>query len=478
MRSRGFEALAPSCWNFGGAFTAVLAVIAAMMALAAPAGAQRVPVVGDHETESVLIQYANPLLRAANLGSEQVAMRIVPDRSFNAFVLDGQNVYIHIGTILQSKLPNEVIGVIAHEIGHIDGAHIAALTSRLQRETTKLVLLRVLGIGAAILGGGPGAIMAADEIIVRGFLAERRQQEAAADQAGLRYLENTGQSGRGMLTTFATLREENRINSAINPYLLSHPTETARIAQLDQRVRASRFFGASDPPERIRRHQLMRAKLYGYCDQSAGRSAFKAGSLPALYVQAIAANCSGDCSGVCTKANPTSIALIDRLIETGRKQDATYPYFIELKGQVLRKSGRAGEAIPHLSKALQLVRSNRSRYPGPDTLIEKELARSMIESGDQKHLKGAVSMLERIADLGEGDASTYDSLAKAYGRRGLIGMADLSTARAHEYRGNFRSAVIFAKRAQRALKPGSRGWTKAEDIVRLAPKPRNSLFGP
>lgn len=477
MRSRGYSTITRRrppwrIWQFH----VIVALLSA--ALISPTWAQRVPVVGDHEVEGVLQQYAGPLLRAAGLGSSEVAMRIVPDRSFNAFVLDGQNVYVHVGALMQAKVPNEIIGVIAHEIGHIDGAHVAAMQSRMQRETTKMLLLRVLGIGAAIAGGGPGAILAADELIVRGFLAERRQQESAADQAGLRYLERTGQSGEGMLKTFAHLREENRINSAINPYLLSHPTETARIARLEQRVHQSKFFGKADPPDRLRRHDMMRAKLFGYCDPARGREAFPPNSLPAQYLNAISKNCAGDCSGICTRANSASLAEIDKLIATGKQSYPGYPYFIELKGQVLRKSGRAQEAIGPLREALRMIKQNKAQYPGPDSLIEKEMARAMIQAGNDANLKTAIGILERISDIGQGDAATYNDLATAYGRQGAIGMADFSTARAHEYRGNFKNAVIFAKRAQRSLKPGTRAWNKNNDIIDLAPKPQNSLFGP
>ena len=89
-------------------------------------------------------------------------MRIVKHESFNAFVVDGLNVFINTGTLLQAKTPNQVIGVIAHETGHITGGHLAALRTRIARDQTKAALLMVLGIGAAILGARRAGATARD----------------------------------------------------------------------------------------------------------------------------------------------------------------------------------------------------------------------------------------------------------------------------------------------------------------------------
>ncbi len=461
-------------------FTIAVAALAAMccvMAAYSPLLAQRVPTISDHEVEGLLRIYSRPLLRVSGLGSNRVAMRIVPIDSFNAFVLDGQNVYMHIGTLMAARTPNEVIGVIAHEIGHIDGAHIAKMQIMLKQAQTRLLLLRVLGIGAAIAGGGAGAIVAADQLIIRQFLRERRQHESAADQAGVTYLERTGQSGVGMLKTFQRLREQSGTNSSTNPYLLSHPLETTRIARLQRRVRASRFFNKQDSPYLKRRHNLMRAKLFGYCAPYRTKKHFKPGSIYSLYSKAISLNCSGNCNGRCVKANNSTLKSVDRLIAAGKKMDPAYPYFYEFKGQVLSKSGRSREAIPYFQRALRLIRANRKKYPGPLSIVEKSLGRAMLKSGNKKHLERGITLLER-AVLRRGDATTYETLARAYYRRGQQGMADYSTARARQSQGRFADAVVFARRAQRTLEPGSPAWLKADDIIKFAPRrKRRTLFG-
>jgi predicted Zn-dependent protease len=95
------------------------------VAAARPAAAQTLSLVRDTEIENLLKDYSRPIFRAAGLGSGRIQMRIVRHETFNAFVLDGGNVFIHTGALQTSETPNQVIGVIAHEAGHIAGGHLA-----------------------------------------------------------------------------------------------------------------------------------------------------------------------------------------------------------------------------------------------------------------------------------------------------------------------------------------------------------------
>ena len=160
-----------------GPFVLGLAAILAGLIPMAPAAAQGLPLIRDTEIENLLNDYAQPIFKAApNLGGGRVQMRIVRNDSFNAFVQDGRNVFMHTGTLIQSDTPNQVIGVIAHETGHISGTHVAQMQARLARESTRMLLLRVLGIGVAIATGKGEAVAAGDEIVIRSFLDERRKQ--------------------------------------------------------------------------------------------------------------------------------------------------------------------------------------------------------------------------------------------------------------------------------------------------------------
>ena len=285
--------------RLGSALAALIGLAAAALP-AREAAAQGLPLIRDTEIENLLNDYARPIFRAAGLGTGRVAMRIVRNDGFNAFVLDGRNVFIHTGTLMQAKTPNEVIGVIAHEAGHIAGGHMAALRARIAKDQTRALLVQLLGIGAMIggagrddrdiSGAGQGVMVGGSEIIMRSLLSERRS-ESAADQAGLNYLNATRQSGRGMLETFERFAQQEYVSDAHkDAFARSHPVATDRIARLRELVQASPHASAKDDAQLQLRHDLMRAKLSGYLERPTtvfNRYPVTDKSLPARYARAI-----------------------------------------------------------------------------------------------------------------------------------------------------------------------------------------------
>ncbi len=438
----------------GALSAALMAGLALLGSSVAAPPLKALSLINDDEIEDLLRDYSRPILKASGQAKGKVQMRIVNDPSFNAFVLDGNNVFIHTGVLMKSDRPNQVIGVIAHEVGHIDGAHIAALRSEMQRLQTGMILSRIVGIAAAVLSRNSAAVMAGDDPWIKTFLSRRRQHEAAADQAGLRFLTATGQSGRGMLETFERMALDNRA-FGINPYLLSHPTERTRIARLRNAVQRSPYYSRQDPPSLQLRHDLVRAKLRGFTMPAQDALRLYPAhdqSLPALYARAIALNCSGKCA--------RNVGAIDALIKRSPKN----PYFWELKGHVYTRAGRFEKALPPLRQALKLTR-NRSH------LIRLELGRAIVRTGDRARYKEAIRYLEVSVATQPENIGAYPIMAQAYAAIGRTPDADLAMARYHLARGNIRQAVIFAKRAKRGLKRGSRAWLKSDDIIQLAPRP-------
>jgi predicted Zn-dependent protease len=137
-------------------------------------------------------------------------------------------------------------------------------------------------------------------MIMRSLVSERRAQESTADQAGLRYLDATHQSGRGMLETFERFAQQEYVSASYrDPFVLSHPVATDRLAQLRDRVAASPYAEAKDPPALQFRHDMMRAKISGYLERTQtvlNRYPPSDNSFPARYARAIARNCSGKCT--------------------------------------------------------------------------------------------------------------------------------------------------------------------------------------
>jgi predicted Zn-dependent protease len=421
----------PKFWAWRGRLAAAsLALAAGLGAPARPAEAQGLSFIRDTEIEQLLNDYAQPIFRAAGLGSGRITMRIIRHDSFNAFVLDGRNVFVHTGTLQASETPNQVIGVIAHEAGHIANAHLSELRSKIASDPTRGVLSQFLFVGV--------------------LLGQRRGQELVADQAGLRYLNATKQSGRGMIDTFERFAQEESFSLQRTPQNLfarSHPYAADRITQLRPAAQASPYWNVRDPAPLQLRHDMMRAKISGYLDRPQivfNRYPQSDQSLPARYGRAIG---TFFMSGV-----DRALPLIDALI----KEQPNNPYFHEVKADFLMRSGRAREAVPVMRRAAQLA--------GPNApLISVRLAQAMVTS-DDSNLDEIIS-LARKSLIQDPNPQAYRILANAFYKQNRLPEADLATAEALFLEGDLKQAQIFAKRAQPRLKNGSPNWIRAGDIV-------------
>ena len=455
----------------GGTRTAFCSALygLAVVASVPPAAAQNIPLIRDTEIENLLNDYARPIFRAGGLGSGRIKVRIVQSDAFNAFVLDGRNVFIHTGTLMQAQTPNEVIGVIAHETGHITGGHMAALRARVAKDQTRALLAQILGIGLLVRGGvaggdagrdiggaGQGVLFGGNEIVMRSLLAERRQQESAADQAGLTFLNATKQSGRGMLETFERFAQQEYMSDAHkDAFARSHPLSTDRLARLRQLVESSPYFPAKDSPQVQLRHDLMRAKLSGYLERPQvvfNRYPPADKSLPARYARTIARFFQGG-----PGALEASLAEADGLL----REHADNPYFWELKGDLLMRSGKMLEAIPPLRQAIKLA---------PDAnLIRVQLADALQRDASAATVNESVALLRKSL-VDDENSRAYRLLANGYYKQGKRPEADAMIAQAYFIEGDLKQAQIFAKRAQSQLRAGTPEWLKNDDIINYKPE--------
>ena len=430
----------------------------------APARAQDiprgVPIIRDTEIEQLLRDYSAPVLRTAGLAKQNVKVVMLNDRAFNAFVMDGRHIFINAGALFDAKTPNEIIGVFAHETGHLAGGHLQRLREQLATAQTASIIALLAGVGAMVAGArsgsgdvGAAAIMAPQSAIQRSLLAYVRTQEDQADHAGVKFLNATGQSARGMLELFKRLGDESLFNSRfIDPYLQSHPMPPERVAALEQLAKASPYFDRKDPPELQLRHDMMRAKLSGFLDRPdtvARRYPLGDHSLPARYARAISTYRYGN--------GRDAIAQIDGLIQT----QPNNPYFYELKGQALLEGGHPAEAVAPLRRAVALA------HGAP--LIDIMLGQALIATNSTKYADEAVPLLNAALSREPESSDAYMQLAMAYGRKGDLAQADLASAQAAFMRGDVKTARQLASRAKTRLPVGSPAWVRADDIVSVKP---------
>ncbi len=442
------------------------AAVALLAITGQPAGAQPkpggLPTIRDAEIEQLLRDYTTPILRAAGLSQQNIQVVLINERTFNAFVMDGRRIFVNVGALYDSKTPNEIIGVLAHEAGHIAGGHLARLREQLASAQTASIIALLAGVGAIAAGASTGhsnvtgqlaqaAIVAPQEMIRRSLLSYQRAQEESADRAAVKFLNATQQSAKGMSTTFKRFASDLMIiSSRIDPYQQSHPMPKERVAALDELVKTNPYWDKPDPPDLQLRHDMMRAKLAGFLerpDAVARRYPASDTSLPARYARAIAAHRFAGLGN--------AVAQIDALIQA----QPNNPYFHELKGQALLEGARPAESIAPLRRAAALAPNA--------ALIRIMLGQALVATGDNRYADEAISLL-RVAMQREPDApEVYSQLAMAYGRKGNYAEADLASAQAALARGDMKTARELAARAKTRFPTGSPGWVKSDDIVGL-----------
>ncbi|HTN95622.1 MAG TPA: M48 family metalloprotease [Nordella sp.] len=445
----------------------IIAVLCAMSvavaALAPPALAQSKrkgpSLIRDAEIESLMRLYTKPIFQAAGLNPGSVHVYLINDPRINAFVAGGQRIFIHTGLLTQAKTPNEVIGVLAHETGHIAGGHLARMQIEIDRKSTATIIGMLLG-AAAIAGGavagdgqvaraGGGIMMGSQGLTQRMVLSYARAMEASADQAAMKYLTATGQSGKGMLTLFEKLANQSMASlQNVDPYVLSHPMPLDRIRNLEISAKNSKYFNTLDKPEIMLRHKLMQAKLVGFLNPTQivfQRYPTSDTSLPARYARAIAMFRSGD--------TRNAVKVIDTLI----RDLPSDPYFLELKGQALLEGGQPAQAVAPLRQTVKMLPNSG--------LIRIMLAQALLGTETKANAQAALTELKLARKTEDDTPSLYQFMAMAYGIMGDIPRADLATAEFAFYRGDKELATEKAKIAMATLKRGSPDWLRANDIL-------------
>ena len=424
-------------------------------------------IIRDAEVEALLADYTRPILKAAGVNAGAVKVFIINDRSFNAFVADGRKIFINTGALMEAKTPNELIGVLAHETGHMAGGHLVRLHQELARAQVLAVAGMLLGGAAAVTSmrnggrgavgsdstGVMGAVLGPGELVRRSLLSYVRSEEQSADRAAVKYLDATNQSSKGLLTTLQRFENDQLFMSAqIDPYLQSHPLPRERIASLETAAKASPSFEVKDSAALQARHDLMRAKLFGFvgtAGEVARRYPLADQSVAAKYARAVTAFRFGRIDD--------AVAQIDALIAL----QPNNPYFYELKGQTLLEGNRAAAAIAPLRKAMALA---------PEGIpIRVLLGHALISTNSQKDADEAVLVLSNAVQRDSDSAEAYSYLAMAWDKKGNIPQTQLAAAQALFEEGKYQEARTQAARAQKTFAVGTPGWLKADDILNYRP---------
>ena len=409
-------------------------------------------VLRDTEIEKDIKTMAAPIWRVAGLDPGGVGIYLVNDQALNSFVAGGQAIFLNTGLIERAQYPGMLIGVIAHETGHIAGGHILRSLEAMKNASIETIIASAIALGASVAGGGGAPLIAAAGMGQRAFMSFSVAQEATADHAALNYLDRSGQSARGLLKFFEILQaNEPLTGEPTDPWARTHPLTSQRIDYIRRHVEISRFSDVPDSPESVALLKTVQVKLHAFIDDpSATLRAYPESdqSVDARYARAIA--------WYRIPKLDKALPAVDALIRDFPKN----PYFAELKGQMLFENGRIRDAIAPYETAVKLA---------PDAaLIRIALSQAYIESGDAALDKRAIAYLEDASRIEGRDGMVWRLLATAYGRDNQFGMAALSLAEEALADQKKKDAAQQAQRAKQILRRGTAAYARAEEIQREA----------
>ncbi|SDE78037.1 Putative Zn-dependent protease, contains TPR repeats [Sphingomonas carotinifaciens] len=422
-----------------------------VLAFAQPAAAQSI--LRDAETEAMFADMSAPLIKAAGLSPRDVRIVLINDGSINAFVAGGQTVYVHSGLIAAADNANEVQGVIAHELGHIADGHVVLADQAMKPAMGMYLLSMVLGLAAMAAGSGEagaGMMALGQQAAMGKVLGYTRTQESSADAAGARYLTTSGISGKGMLSFFKKLQnQEFRYGyTNIDPFAQTHPLSGTRIATLTADLQAAPSWNAPVNGPLEERFRRVKAKLQGYVGTPASTlNAFPSAdqSVYAHYARAYAYHKAG----YPDKADAESRALMVK--------DPNDPYFQEIRGQILLEAGEPEAALAPLRAATEGSRNN--------PLIATTLGHALIATEQKQHLPEAIKVLRIATQRDDQNPFAWVQLGTAYEQTGDTARAALATAERASMMGDTRTAIQSARYALANIPSNTPDWIRAQDIA-------------
>jgi predicted Zn-dependent protease len=397
----------------------------------------------DAEIEKFLHDIETPIIEAANLNLNDIKVYIVNDNAINSFVSGGQNIFVNTGLIRKFNTPDALIGVLAHETGHIAAGHIARSSEQAQDITAQMIISYLVGIGA-MLGGqgdiGSAVIFGSTQSYQGLYMKYSRGQEEAADKLAVSYLDKMQYPANGLLELLQSFkRDEIGIKGQeINEFYQSHPITTKRIDFIKSHIALTKFDDTKINQPLLKQMGWILVKLEAFIDNPdqllLKYQNIKDGDLK-FYGLAIINYRLG-------KTNE-AIKNINEVIANNPANGFLY----ELKAQILFESGNIVDAIINYHKALKLIAKK------DNLLIRISLSNAIIalNSNDQELLELAIRYLKSALLQENNNPLIYRSLAAAYSQIGDMGKYYLSLADFNLAIGNKEAAIKFAKLAKENL---------------------------
>lgn len=359
----------------------------------------------------------------------------VVDKSINAFATDQAKIFIHTGLIIKFKNVNQLVAVLAHELGHITGGHMHRMNTEMKGANAAAIIGTLLGGAAALASGSFEPLLAGSMIgqnaAMGTFASFSRTHEKEADAAGFRMLQQANLSTEGFIETFELFKKMNSFGEI--PYLQTHPSDQDRINAFIH-YRDAHPDKGSIPDEWEQEFQIVQATFMANLQkpQQVERFYYQKTTPAARVARAIVYARRGQYNNAFRK--------MDELLQ----ESPNNPYLHEMYGQFLLESGNAHKALEHLRKAVQLV---------SNALSIRLLYAQALYTDSPDNAQEAINQLNRITQDDPDNVMAWLLKVGAYRTLNQPGFADLAQAEAAMRMGDIHLAVSRAKRAKKSENP-------------------------
>jgi beta-barrel assembly-enhancing protease len=189
--------------------------------------------VKDPEVTSLVTRMGREIVSAQRRDPTTYHFFVVKEASPNAFAIPGGYIFIFDSLISKFQSSDELAGVLAHEIAHVERNHFF-------KDEKKILAVNLATIAAILLSrGDPATITMAQAANIDFQLQYSRTNESEADTYAVQYLREAGHNPQGLLASFQTLAFYEQFNSPEDPvYFSTHPGMNERRSDLELMLRA------------------------------------------------------------------------------------------------------------------------------------------------------------------------------------------------------------------------------------------------
>jgi predicted Zn-dependent protease len=401
----------------------------------------------NERTTTFLTLLGEKILAYSDKAPFDYKFSIVRSSAINAFATPGGYVYINQGLISLVDNEAELAGVLAHEIAHVNGRHIAEIVER-----SKLINISAIAaiLAGAFLGGGGDATAAVTSFTMATATAlslkYSREQEEAADRMGISYLVDAGYNGGAMLDFLKTMRRYEYYSNTIPSYFLTHPGTDERTRYIDALLQTTYTQKGKESIignlNRVKTILLLSGKTPDAENLHYFRKILneRQTDLDALYGLAVTQH---------------ELGMVSESLETFRKALHLAPNDSDIlrdMGIALYKLGRFNEAAVFLNRSLTMNENDT------DTLLYLGKA---CEAQDD--MPKAISFYKKLEAKHPDDQEVLYNLAMSYGKANKPGESHYYFGLYFKKKGKKESALFHLKAAQKEYPSAA---SRSEEIAK------------